>query len=157
MTTSTNHRKVLLGLVAAFAMFGYPLLIALRMFLMQFPTIEEHVGPTGILPASASDVSYFDSVLGSAYEFTITEADFKQWATSCQLAVDEVRTPRRLRRFTLFRDQHRHVHVLDESSPEYSVELRSGLYFETPERHRGGCAVGFDRNTGRAYYESNSY
>ncbi len=129
--------------------------ICVTIYLAKHPTIEEHVSPRGIAPSSASDVSYFDSVLISAYEFTISETDFRQWAKEKNWPVEEVSVVRRIRRYLPFRDDARGIVRTTDDEASDTIEIRNGLFYETPERHRGGFAVAFDRSTNRAYYDSN--
>lgn len=121
-----------------------------------FTSFDEHVGPLGIVPTTGRDVSYYDSVFNQAYEFTITETDFIEWAKSKDWRVAEITEMQRIYRPAFFIPQTGTKDV-DFESDEFVAHISNGLFYKTPERHRGGFAVGFDRSTSRAYYHWNHH
>ena len=64
------------------------------------PKIGEHMGSVAWLPRTATDISYFKSYSYTAFEFTISESEFRKWADDCELA--EIRETVRIPRFNRF-------------------------------------------------------
>lgn len=121
------------------------------------PQFAEHVSrdlaPVD-LPAGAVDVSYCLFVRGTvAYEFTISEQEFVQWAEGgigssesrgANVPVKPVNGAYSILRYSFFADE------LQE--PNEAV-VTDGLYYEWTKEDRGVYAA-FDRKTGRAYYHA---
>lgn len=98
------------------------------------------------LPAGASNVSYRRGVRGTVtYEFTTDEQSFRQWvesgigsieAEAAEIPLRDITTPFSIRRYA-----------------GDDMTIRSGLYYTWSKEDRGVHA-GFDRTTGRGYYDA---
>ena len=130
----------------------------------------EHVARVSWLPESATDVSFYRSYSFTAYEFTIPEQNFLHWAKGWEVA-RIVGEPRSISRY------HRGLNDVpypDDPAPgEHSKEVWSkyetalaqyreanvkhianGYYYEIRQSDGGGMAVGYDKEIGRAYFQS---
>lgn len=145
----------------------YTALIALAIWFARgaylgFTQVEtsEAVASVDWLPKSASNVSYYRSYMNTAYEFDIDEAGFLKWS---RWDVDEITEPVRLSRYLAFSTPP----PPEPSNPtndemvafatEYSrraVTISDGLYYGYLQTNGGGVWVGYDRSSGRAYYQS---
>ncbi|MCE9605231.1 MAG: hypothetical protein K8U03_10060 [Planctomycetia bacterium] len=118
----------------------------------QPPNIREHVSRDECpisLPASATDVSfYFPPALhpNKAYEFTVPEADFKQWASARGWPTQPIGPAGyNVRRYRAFipGGEDEPIHIVDGHRYEWREEDR-GVY------------CGFDRRSGRCYVYTHS-
>ena len=122
------------------------------------PKYAEHVAPADApisLPEDATDVSYCRGFRGSiAYEFTTTEANFRQWVDSgigsvesqaADLPIVPIVKPVSIRRYN--------VYSADLTGPD-SVTVTAGLDYSWRYEDRSVHAV-FDSTTNRAYYAAN--
>ncbi len=89
------------------------------------------------LMEEASDVSYYLSYSFTAYEFTITEENFRKYLSKRNLK--EITQPVTLRRYN---------HPYEQTT----VTIDEGLYTEESGM-RGSFKVAFDRKNNRAYFE----
>lgn len=111
------------------------------------------------LPAEATQVSYYKTYSWTAFEFQISEDGFKKWASHWQVA--EIVDFFTIGRYTT-RILERPKYDNDPNSPYAIYELQTratitnGICFRTPPRaNGGGTCVAFDRNKGRAFYQTN--
>ncbi len=112
------------------------------------------------LPNHATNVSFYRSYLNTAYEFDISENRFREWS---RWNLAEIVEPVQISRYLAF-STPRPQEVANPTGAEIekfaleysrrSVTIRSGLYFGHLQDNGGGVWVGYDRETGRAYYYS---
>lgn len=129
---------------------------------MDFTRLEmgENVPSVGWLPDGATNVSYYRSYLNTAYEFDIDEQGFLDWS---RWDVTEIDRPVRILRYVYFSKPPPTLsnQLTDAEWEEFaktevkrSVEISDGLYYVYRQSNGGGVMVGYDRTTGRAYYQS---
>jgi hypothetical protein len=113
------------------------------------------------LPKSASRVSYYKSYGFTAYEFDISESDFKKWS---RWDVNEIGEPVTVLRYTYFArrlpplDPNPSQSELDRANEHYMTsyaEVYRGLFHEHRRSNGGGVTLAYDRVRGRAYFQSN--
>jgi len=108
------------------------------------------------LPDAATNVSYYKSYSFTAYEFDISEEDFKKWAWKWDVKkIDKpVKVGRYTRRTLLMPDDPDEVEY-DEYQNEVWAKIKVGYYYTTPPRgNGGGTSVAYNLFTGRAYFYS---
>jgi hypothetical protein len=126
----------------------------------QPPEIVEHVdhaswsrGPA--LPPEARDVCYFRSYMYAAAEFNISEADFLAWARP-QWPVTAVNGETVT--IGTYRSALPRGYGAPRPEPTYGESFQKisrGYYFGRRHGNGGGVSVGYNAETGRAYYQSN--
>lgn len=116
------------------------------------------------LPDDATNVSFSRTYSWEYYEFDISEAAFKKWASHWQL--NEIQEPFYITRYTIndspsltdTYDGPRQLLItrgiqLPAQLSNHTAEIRHGLmYFLHNDRTHGGTYVAFDRTVGRAYF-----
>lgn len=110
------------------------------------------------LPPTASNVSYYKSYMYTAYEFDMSEADFKSWTWH---KVKPITTNVQVNRFSyMTRDSS----ALDLSSPEEqwkrweeagTATVTNGLYYSDRRSNGGGVTLAYDRAIGRVFFQTN--
>jgi len=133
-------------------------LVGLAMCSNAHPEIGENKSQVKWLPVQATNVSYYKTYSWTAFEFDLAEDQFKTWASKWDMK--EIASPRALRRYT-FRtlkcpkyDTNPHGDYSTWES-QTKVVITNGLFYQTPERaNGGGTFVAYDRDHGKAYYES---
>jgi hypothetical protein len=146
---------ILVGLlVASIAGLGY--LVAKELAEFEY---GEGVARVDWLPAEARNVSFFRSYSWTAYEFDISEAAFKKWASDWDVA--ELTSPQTVARYGFGYDQWMNIQSADDDmEAQRRTELRwytrisRGLYYRHEQSNGGGVTVGYDRDAGRAYFKS---
>lgn len=127
--------------------------------LTQIDTAES-VASVDWLPVSATNVSYYRSYMNTAYEFDIDEAGFRDWS---RWDVAEITAPVGLSRYLAFSTPPppEPLNATEEEQTAFlnayykrSVKISNGLYYGHSQSNGGGVWVGYDRRTGRAYYQS---
>lgn len=110
--------------------------------------VTREEAPIG-LPATARDISFCQGMRGTiAYEFTIDEAEFKEWIHSRlgqrhpKIPLHSIVSPFTITRFNS---------LSSELNGPASITITNGLSFQWTEVDRGIHAA-FDRTTNRAYY-----
>ncbi len=121
------------------------------------------------LPKEASDVSYYKTYVLTAYEFSISEDGFEKWAARYGEA-KEIESVVRVARFSYMEslsfpeplpmgasesEWERHEAERARLEVLRSIAITDGLVFEIRESDGGGLTVAYDRDYGRAYFESN--
>lgn len=122
---------------------------------------EENVPSVDWLPSSVTNVSYYKSYSFTAYEFDISESEFKAW-TNVELL--PIINPVRVYRYSKATGRVTKLRS-NASSAEYYEHLecdegraaivRRGLYYSHRRNNGGGITVVYDRENGRAYFQSN--
>ena len=105
------------------------------------------------LPEGAANVSFVKSYNFTAYEFYIDESGYKNWT---DYPVTEVEDPFKIYRYSLYKPGNR-LYEGDVNRPDYPLAtIRNGLYYEVRHGNSGGrIATAYDREKGRAFYQSN--
>jgi hypothetical protein len=115
----------------------------------------ENVEHVKWLPKSASNVSYLRSYSFTAFEFDISESDFMDWSG---WKLQQISGPVRITRYCF----SNHADFGPNPSPE-EIEawenrnqalITDGLYYEHRQSNGGGVRVGYDRDKGRAFFQS---
>lgn len=140
-----------------------------------FTTVEsgEHVARVSWLPEAATDVSFYRSYSFTAYEFTIPEAAFLEWANDRGWKIAKIEgEPRSISRYHRGLDDVPHPEEPrpDEKSRAVWEAYNAGVdkwrdatiktithsyYYEWRQTDGGGVSVVYDLDTGRAYFQSN--
>jgi hypothetical protein len=163
MTRRRLALVVILGLPAAGALAAWVWYAACT-----FNQVDEAVNVPRVdwLPESARDVSYFRSYSFTAYEFDIDEAGFLAWAKDEGWPVKPIGdTALTIPRHSF--DKARRLYPQDDNlSPEEwrdqfaraeaarTKVIRRGYHYERRQSNGGGVTVGYDLESGRAYYQS---
>ena len=110
------------------------------------------------LPPTASNVSYYKSYGYTAYEFEMSEADFRCWA---RFEVKPITSKVQINRFSyMTRDSS----ALDLNSPDErwkrweeagTATVTDGLYYSERRSNGGGVSLAYDRQRGRVFYQTN--
>ena len=91
------------------------------------------------------------------YEFDIDEDGFRRWSW---LDVAEIDEPVCIARYSQFAEPHPYldpnvtVEECERLMSERSVTISNGLYYGETHDNGGGVWVGYDREAGRAYFQS---
>ena len=118
----------------------------------------ENVERVSWLPPAATNVSYYRSYNFTAYEFDITEVEFKRWTW---LDVKPIAEPVKVYRYS-----HRKranpdfgpnpsFEELEVWEATHRATASDGLYYNNRSSSSGGVTVAFDRTKGRAYFQTN--
>jgi hypothetical protein len=131
-------------------------------YLAHFETAE-NVARVSWLPNAASNVSYYKSYGFTAYEFDISEAEFRKWARRYEL--NEIGdSPIEVMRYqyvgTYAPVRKDNPSLIDDAkfaewAADVQAEVGNGLYFSERRANGGGVTVAFDRDSRRAYFQSN--
>ena len=122
---------------------------------------EENVPSVDWLPASASNVSYYKSYAFTAYEFDIVEQDFKACTNFDLLPITEpvkvYRYSNAMGRGTKLKPNASSAEYLEhlETNEGRAAIVRRGLYHSHRRNNGVGVTVVYDREKGRAYFQSN--
>lgn len=137
------------------------------------PEIAKNVESVDWLPAEATKISYYRSYVFTAYEFQISEAGFREWASTKEFRpsdsvefqpVTEVSEIHGKKLFPIQRYNRFGVDGLEHSDDHEShaafekattIDIRNGLRGESRRGSAGGYSIGYDRDTGTAYYQMN--
>jgi len=117
----------------------------------------ENVARVAWLPHSASNISYYQSYSFTAYEFDIPEADFIAWVS---WEMQPITQPVTVMRYTYIRPQrpkpseNADFRELKAYMAHRQVEVADGLYYNHRRSNGGGVSVAYDRERGRAYFQS---
>ena len=116
----------------------------------------ENLAHVDWLPESASNVSYYKSYSFTAYEFDISESDFKRWA---RWNLEEIKEPVTVDRYPLLTKRglaqnpnpaDPYLREFDQEYENCSAQVSRGLFHEHRRSNGGGVSVAFNRDTGRA-------
>jgi hypothetical protein len=125
--------------------------------LTRFETAE-NVARVDWLPQTASNVSYYRSYNYTAYEFDMSEAEFRKWMW---LDVQPITRPVKVRRYSLIASSRAYPGA-NPAAGEYEAweamreaTVTDGLYHEHRRDDGGGVCVAYDRAKGRVFYQSN--
>ncbi len=122
--------------------------------------IGESLQSVGWLPDAATNVSYYRSYLNTAYEFDISEREFREWS---RWDLTEITKPVQISRYLAFsttlpeepsNPTRAEIEALALAIAKRGVTIRDGLYYGYLQGNGGGVWVGYDRDSGRAYYRS---
>jgi hypothetical protein len=111
------------------------------------------------LPPSATNVSFYKSYNFTAYEFDISEGEFRRWAS--WYGVQPIGAPIRVWRYNFPDVESRDLgsdpsfDELEEWEATRTATVTDGLGFVERRPNGGGISVAYDRTTGRAYFQSN--
>lgn len=156
----TTKRIVIWLLIAIFN----PLSLGVMFFGSVFwsnshPATGENEARVDWLPPEASHVSFYKSYSWTAYEFDIPEAGFRTWASRWQ--IQDIETPFTITRYKYFTTDHP-AYDPNPEGPFYRFEaeakatITNGYFYRTPPRgNGGGTYVAYDRDGGRAYFQTN--
>ena len=136
------------------------------------PEIAEGVKSVDWLPAEATDINFCRSYGFTAFEFKISEAGFLEWAATAAhrdrdsieyQPVTDVSEPTGKRFFPI--ERYNSYRAGDQDLPEdfdydkhrraTTIEITNGLRGEMRRGSAGGYSIGYDRDTGTAYYQTN--
>jgi len=112
------------------------------------------------LPEEATNVSFYRSYLNTAYEFDISEHGFRDWSRwELEEIVEPVRIPRYLEYSTPPPQEpsdptSEEIEAFIMEQKNRSATIKSGLYYGYLQGNGGGIWVGYDRESGRAFYKS---
>jgi len=116
---------------------------------------EEHVS---WLPDEATNVSYYKAYMWKAYEFDISEEGFKRWAIKWDLKeIDEEQSIWRYSYMSFLakrREENVDYDELFSEEEKHIATVKNGLYDKKKSRSSSGYHVVYDRDRGRAYFES---
>ena len=104
------------------------------------------------LPPSATNVSYAKNYNRRYFEFDISEIEFTKWAREYSLA--EISNPIDVTRYTIMIDDLGALTADIQGNPRYTAVISNGLTDSHTQSNHGGYTVVFDRDRGRAYFES---
>ncbi|WP_145208236.1 hypothetical protein [Planctomycetes bacterium TBK1r] len=122
--------------------------------------IGESLQSVDWLPDAATNVSYYRSYLNTAYEFDISEREFREWS---RWDLTEITKPVQISRYLAFsttlpeepsNPTRAEIEALALAIAKRGVTIRDGLYCGYLQGNGGGVWVGYDRDSGRAYYQS---
>lgn len=132
------------------------------------PEIAEGVKNVDWLPADATDINFCRSYGFTAFEFKISESGFLEWAatvthpdrdyveyqpvTEISELIEERFFP--IRRYNANQDLPEGVDYEDHLR-NTTIEIKNGLRGEMRKGSAGGYSIGYDRDTGTAYYQTN--
>ena len=125
--------------------------------LTHFETAE-NVDHVSWLPSSASNVSYYRSYTYTAYEFDISEEEFKKWIW---LDVNPITKPVKVNRYSYMAAQRIALGPnptqaeLDAWEAAGTATVKNGLYHSHRRGNGGGVDVAFDRDRGRVFFQTN--
>lgn len=129
--------------------------------------VAEGVGSIDWLPAEATNISYHKDYMTSAYEFQISEAAFRKWAAEvafepasefliyepvADIAKDE---PCWMYRYKFFAGKKQDSMEGSDEVEHFKsivIEIKNGLRGELRFRNGGGYSIGYDRDSGTAYW-----
>lgn len=136
------------------------------------PEIAEGVQSVDWLPAEATDIHYCRSYGFTAFEFKISEAGFREWAATAAyqsresvkfLPITEIseRGEGRffpIERYNSYGEAGRAVPAggdYNEHRRATTIDIKNGLRGEMRRGSAGGYSIGYNRDTGTAYWQSN--
>ncbi|RBP40421.1 hypothetical protein DES53_108128 [Roseimicrobium gellanilyticum] len=108
------------------------------------------------LPQSASDISYYETYSWTAWECTMSEEDFRKWASRYELR--EISGALSIERFSWREAWRTHLGSGRDSWEEerkHVATVRDGLFAAKYWENGGGYKLVFDRETSRVYRQSN--
>jgi hypothetical protein len=119
---------------------------------------EENVDHVSWLPGSASNVSYYRSYSYTAYEFDMSEDEFKKWI---RFDVKPITKP-----VDVYRYSHTTANRPDLGPNPTIAQLeaweaigkatiKNGHYHSHRRGNGGGVDVAFDRDRGRVFFQTN--
>ena len=133
--------------------------LAATMWTNKHPDVGEHIEQVDWLPPGASDICYYKTYSYTAYEFNISESEFREWGDRWEFT--EIQEPFEIWRYnlSLVESPDRSGGYDTEAWEEYNnlvnATIVDGLCYRTPPRgNGGGVYVAYDRVTGRAYFQS---
>ena len=144
------------GLFLSLGCFGTPvLLVVLYIFCVTFPAeIGENVSHVDWLQEDASEISYYRSYMWTAYEFKVSEESFLKHANPLW-EFEEISEP-----VTISRYKERLLNIND--FPDYGafekeacITVKNGIVSTTRRKNGGGYIAVYDRDTGKAYIQTN--
>lgn len=133
--------------------------LGLVMWSNAHPKTGENVAKVSWLPASASNVSFYKTYSWTAFEFDISEDEFRKWAAHRTLK--EIVKEEKICRYSYWKFcRKKHSVKTDEELTDYmNAEKRhyavvsKGLYDSRRHDNGGGYHVVFDRDKQRAYFQ----
>ena len=139
------------------ATFGGAAALASYFIYTEPPQFAEHVtrdaAPVN-LPPGATDVSYCLGVRGTvAYEFTITEPEFRAWVEGGIGSIESEAANVPLKEIGESYAIPSFLYLVDGASGMEEAVITDGLFYEWMNEDRGAYAA-FDRQTNRAYYHA---
>lgn len=134
--------------------------------------IAEGVKRVDWLPAEATDINYCRSYGFTAFEFKISEAGFRKWAAKAAYRPAEYVRFQPLTEIADHKGEplypieryNSYLRVARDRPTEFDyeaylkdtqVDIKNGLRGEMRKGSAGGYSIGYDRDTGTAYYQSN--
>ncbi len=122
--------------------------------------IGESVSRVDWLPEEATNVSFYRSYMNTAYEFDISERGFRDWS---RWELEEITEPVRIPRYLAYstppaqepRDPtSEEIEAFAWEQSNRAATIKNGLYYGYLQDNGGGIWVGYDRESGRAFYKS---
>ena len=120
----------------------------------------ENVPSVDWLPQSASNISFYKSYQFTAYEFDITEPEFRKWS---RWDVSEISEPATITRYVRVtgaipninaHHSQAELDAFEAAIAEQAVTIENGLFYGHTQSNGGGVWVGFHRGLGRAFFQS---
>ncbi len=129
--------------------------------------VAEGIQSVDWLPAEATNISYHKDYMTNAYEFQISEAGFRKWAA--EVASEPVSEfliyepvadiakgePCWMYRYKFFAGKKQDSMEGSDEAGQFkssSIEIKNGLRGELRFRNGGGYTIGYDRDSGTAYW-----
>ncbi len=151
----TGRRRAALVTVSLAGIVALALLALLAFGLLaaERPEIGENSERVTWFPEAATQVSYFRSWGGNAYEFDIAESDFVHLAEARGWGLTEIDSPKRVLRYTFFVEETGGAKAGQGAS---AALVANGLWHEERQANGGGITVAYDRARGRAFVSHSS-
>jgi len=161
--TKKNKKILILSIVLAVVIFNpislFSIFFGMATWSNTHPDKGENVKSVSWLPKEATDICFYETYSFTAFEFNISEQGFMDWAKKWKIKKNV--EPVGIMRYTQFTlpQPKSSSDPTGEKYKEYQskikIRIKNGLYYRTPPRpNGGGTYVGYDLDTGRAYYQS---
>jgi hypothetical protein len=116
----------------------------------------ENIDSVSWLPKSASHISYLRSYGFTAYEFDISESDFRAWSS---WELQPISKPVTVMRYSFtnqadFDTRNTSMAQWDRWEEKCRATVSDGLWYERRRGNGGGVTVAYDRTKGRAYIQT---
>jgi hypothetical protein len=125
--------------------------------LTHFETAE-NVERVDWLPNTASNISYYRSYNFTAYEFDISEDEFRRWTW---LKVKPISEPVEIYRYSFVARSYQGLGPnptnaqLEAAEAVERATISDGLYYEERHGNGRGVSIAYDRKRGRAFFQAN--
>lgn len=144
------------GLFISLGCFGTPLFLALLWFfcVTRPAEIGEKVPHVSWLQEDASEISYYRSYSWTAYEFKVSEESFRKHANSLW-EFHEITEPETIERYNTYLLKPEDFSSYEDFLNATSVTVRNGICAKLRRSNGGGYRAIYDRDSGKAYIQTN--